>query len=201
MLYWRVAAPTDDLPRQNNIRGMQIVHSDPTRHQKRYVKPVSNYAQKRRIARLAALGLTAAEIGDELNVSTGVVVAALKYPDVQARVKALQEDADALIKDALADGELVAAEVLYDLMKTATNEKVRLEAAIQFLDRMGVRGQPIERVQQQTLQLTGDAAQVALAKALSDPGVRAWLTNERPDLKQKLLGPDPKTDTQDGQKR
>lgn len=153
--------------------------------------PMSPHALKRRIARLAALGLTATEVGRELGISTQTVHNALRYPEVTARVKALQDDADALIRDALADGELVAAEVLYDLMKTATNEKVRLEAAVQFLDRMGIRGQPVERIQQQTVQLTGDAAQVALAKALADPGVRAWLDETRPDLKQKLLGAPP----------
>ncbi|MCI0349067.1 MAG: hypothetical protein L0Z53_06540 [Acidobacteriales bacterium] len=154
-------------------------------------KPVAQWAMKRRIARLTALGLTAAEIGDELGLTTELVLRAQTYSDVVERVKALQDDADALIRDALADGELVAAETLYNLMKTAQNEKVRLEAAVQFLDRMGLRGPIEQRINQRTVQLTGDAAQAALVQALRDPQVREWLTNERPDLRAKLLGPAP----------
>ena len=158
----------------------KIAHGDET---------AAPYALKRRIARLAALGLTSAEIGRELHISTSMVNRALQYSDVQARVKALQDDADAVIKEALTDGELVAAEVLYDLMKNATNEKVRLEAAIQFLDRTGSRGQPVERIQQQSVSLHGDAAQLALVNALRDPAVQMWLRDTRPDLLQKLLSP------------
>ena len=138
-------------------------------------KPVSSYALQRRIARLVALGLTQTEVAHELGISTQTVHLALQKPDIAARVKALQDDADAMIREALADGELVAAEVLYNLMKTAQNEKVRLEAAVQFLDRMGIRGQPIERIHQQTVQLTGDAAQAMLVNALRDPGVQRFL--------------------------
>lgn len=154
----------------------------------------SGYAQKRRIARLAALGLTVGEIAAEAHVGVARVRIALNYSDVQARVKALQDDADALIKDALTDGELVAAEVLYDLMKNAADERVRLQAAVQFLDRTGTRGAPVERISQQSVQLTGDAAQLALVNALRDPGVQAWLKSERPDLVQKLLTPPPPND-------
>ena len=148
---------------------------------------IDSHSLKRRIARLAALGLTAAEISRELHITPALANRALQYSDVQQRVKALQDDADAIIKEALTDGELVAAEVLYDLMKNAKNEKVKLEAAIQFLDRTGSRGQPVERIQQHTTNLTGDAAQVALVNALRDPGVQAWLRDSRPDLLQKLL--------------
>lgn len=147
------------------------------------------YSLKRRIARLAALGLTAAEIARELHITTNLVNRALQYSDVRARVQALQDDADLVIKDALTDGELVATEVLYDLMKNAKNEKVKLEAAIQFLDRTGNRGQPVERIQQQNVNLTGDAAQVALVNALRDPVIQEWLRADRPDLLQKLLAP------------
>lgn len=168
--------------------GMKVLKSRPANGTiPRGEETASSYSMKRRIARLAALGLTSAEIGRELHVATAFVNRAMQYSDVQARIQALQDDADALIKDALTDGELVAAEVLYDLMKTAKNEKVRLEAAIQFLDRTGQRGQPIERIQQHSVTLTGDAAQLAFVNALRDPAIQAWLRDDRPDLLQKLL--------------
>lgn len=166
---------------------MKVLASRPERKIPHGDETASSYSLKRRIARLAALGLTSAEIGRELHISTSMVNRALQYSDVQARIQALQDDADAVIKEALTDGELVATEVLYDLMKTATNEKVRLEAAIQFLDRTGQRGQPVERIQQSSVALTGDAAQLALVNALRDPAVQEWLRADRPDLLQKLL--------------
>ena len=168
---------------------LQVLEKRPTKNGRipHGEETASSYSLKRRIARLAALGLTSAEIGRELHITTSLVNRALQYSDVKARIQALQDDADAVIKEALTDGELVAAEVLYDLMKNASNEKVRLEAAVQFLDRTGTRGQPVERIQQQSVTLTGDAAQVAFVNALRDPGVQAWLRDERPDLLQKLL--------------
>ena len=181
-----MAASRDQNPQAN---GLSILEKRPNNTIAHGDETASSYSLKRRIARLAALGLTSTEIGRELHITTSLVNRALKYSDVQARIQALQDDADAVIKEALTDGELVAAEVLYDLMKSATNEKVRLEAAIQFLDRAGTRGQPIERIQQHSIELKGDAAQVALVNALKDPGVQAWLKESRPDLLQKLLSP------------
>lgn len=172
---------------------LEILEKRPPRKIPHGDETAAPYALKRRIARLAALGLTSAEIGRELHITTSMVNRALQYSDVQARVKALQDDADAVIKEALTDGELVAAEVLYDLMKNASNEKVRLEAAIQFLDRTGSRGQPVERIQQQSVTLHGDAAQVALVNALRDPAIQEWLKQDRPDLLQKLLLPPQET--------
>lgn len=144
-------------------------------------------SRRRRIAWLLADGWLPAEIAEHFSWARSTVVALAASEEVQTLVTRLQNDAEELVKDKLSYGEGRAAEILLDLAEHAKAENVRLAAVTRLLDMRGVRGKPVERVQQQNTNVTGrEAVEIELAKALRDPTVRDWIDRERPDLKQKL---------------
>lgn len=145
-------------------------------------------SRRRRVAWLLADGWLPQEIADHFGWVKTAVVTLAASEEVQTLVTRLQNDAEELVKDKLSYGEGRAAEILLDLAEHAKAENVRLAAVTRLLDMRGIRGKPVERVQQQTTNVSGrEAVEIELAKALRDPTVRDWIDKERPDLKQKLL--------------
>jgi hypothetical protein len=154
---------------------------------------VGTMAQVRHIARLVALGKGPVRIAQELGLASRTVSYILADPRCEEEVRKLLDATDEFVHEKLLEGERHAAATLKEALDATQedgtpNWDVRLKAAIRFLDSAGRRGRPVERVESQEVQLTGDAAALALANALRDPGVRTWL-DAHPQTKQQLLAP------------
>lgn len=143
-------------------------------------------ARRRRIARLTVAGFSLKEIAEQLGyASASAITRDYQAAETQEEVVRLLSVTEDLILEDLFAAERKAIRVL-DALLDDPDPKIRLGAAVQALDRAGKRGKPVEKVEQSTLTLTGDAAKVAVANALRDPGVRKLL-DERPQLRAQLL--------------
>lgn len=131
-------------------------------------------AVERRIALMAAHGKPQTEIAQEIGRDRTTVSRILNKPEVAALVEQFMVKSEMALEEILVKGEKRAAETLVELLGAESTD-VRLKAAIRLTDMAGRSGKPAERVQVQSVKLTGDAAEAALAQAIRDPGVRAWL--------------------------
>lgn len=132
--------------------------------------PRDKYAAEAR-----AIGVRQQQIADELGCSLGAVVALLQKEKVKRRIRQLQERNEADVVEKLREGEILAADFLNGLLvDDEADPGLRFKAAETLLDRMGLRGRPIERKQEQIQTFSGNMDE-AVAKALADPGVQSWL--------------------------
>lgn len=96
----------------------------------------------------------------------------------------------ALVSAALLEGEKRAAEVLVAALSAETKDgrpywPIRMGAAVELLDRAGERGKAVEKQMVSAHVVQGNVGD-AVAQALKDPGVRAWL-DDHPEMKAKVL--------------
>lgn len=131
------------------------------------------------------LGFTQQEIAKSLGISAANAGEYLGSAPVREEMQRLLDLADAqFVEEGLLVAEQRAVSTLNKLLDDDDSE-VRLKAAVTLLDRAGKRGPVAQRVESTQLALTGDAAQTALANALRDPGVRAFLASQ-PELRQQV---------------
>lgn len=146
--------------------------------------------QKQLAARLLAGGRSPTDVARRLGIGRVSIYRWLKDDEFTAAIEAMVHDHDAAIREFLLYGEEKAVETLFEVMDKAVDGKgkpdyrTRMEAAIQFLDRRGGRGKPVDQQEIKQLTLSGTTRDTAIA-ALSDPTLRAWL-DEQPHLKAKL---------------
>lgn len=123
------------------------------------------------------LGYDKAVAASKVGMSLEAVTVACQDPTFIAQVERLADQHAEVMSNMLENAEALAVQTLTDLLE-ASDEEVRLKAAMNLLDRAGRRGTPVTKVEQNTVQRTvelkGDMNE-ALSKALLDPGVRAWL--------------------------
>lgn len=136
----------------------------------RPLSPADEFAAQAR-----AIGRRHKAIAEELGVSVGALQRILGKQKVKNKIKALRERNEADVIALLKEGEMLAAEFLNNLLvDDEADAALKLKAAESLLDRMGIRGRPVERKMEQSVQFTGDVDS-AVARALADPGVRSWL--------------------------
>lgn len=146
--------------------------------------------QKQLAARLLAGGRSISDVARRTGIGRVSIHRWLKDEAFLAVMQSMVDDHDAAIREFLLYGEEKAVETLFEVMDKAMDSKgkpdyrTRMEAAIQFLDRRGSRGKPIDQQEIKQLTLHGTSRDTAIA-ALSDPTLRAWI-DEQPALKNKL---------------
>lgn len=149
------------------------------------------FARNKRVARLVASGMSLREVAKHLGLTRAHVGAIAREAGFQQLVQDFVESNDTFVREGLLEGERAAINFMLNLIENPdADEELRFKAAHTLLDRAGARGKPVERVESKSLQLSGDAAQAALANALRDPGVRSYL-EANPQVAKALLGPAP----------
>lgn len=152
-------------------------------------------ALQRAVIRQLAAGFSPAEIARLLRVSSRQIRAWLADPAFAAEVERTVASHDAAMQDLLIYGEEVAVTTALMVMQDAVDGrgkidyKTRLQAALEFLNRKGQRGAPVQSQEVKQLTLTGNMND-ALSQALRDPGVRDWLDKE-PDVLKALVSGEP----------
>lgn len=138
-------------------------------------------ARNRRIAIMAAKGISRVKIAEVMELDPVSVWRVLNKPEVAALIERLIPEYEERLEALLEKGERIAHEFLIEVitMEEAPLSE-RIKAAFKMSDMKGERGKPVERAQQQLqiAHLQGDAAQVAAINALRDPGVRALLAQD-----------------------
>lgn len=147
------------------------------------------FARNKRVARLVASGMHPRDIAKQIGLTRAHIYAIAKEPGFQEMVQDFVANNDTFVREGLLEGERSAINFMVNLVENeSADEELRFKAAHTLLDRAGARGKPVERVESKSLQLSGDAAQAALANALRDPGVRSWL-EANPQVAKALLQP------------
>lgn len=108
------------------------------------------------------------------------------YKEVPGFLEAVElatQEHEAVVTALLVAGETRASETLLSALEATTTEgepnwRIRVQAAVNLLDRAGQRGAPIARQQIQANVNSNAVVQTTLVSALRDPTVRAWLIEE-----------------------
>lgn len=145
---------------------------------------------ERLAARLLSMGKNYVETAEACGVSTQTIKNWEQKPLFQEHVEKLMEERFSALEEVLLDGEQQAVLVLMDALKavrlagqkgnriTVPDWKTRLAAAFRLLDAAGKRGKPVERVQSQHTEISGDITE-ALTAALRDPGVQKFMKEQK----------------------
>ena len=150
-------------------------------------------ALQKAVVRQLAGGFTPPEIAKLLRVSSKQIRTWLEDLSFADEVERTVANHDAAMQDYLIYGEEIAVSTALSVMQGAVDYKgnvdykTRLQAAIEFLNRSGKRGAPVQATENKNLTLTGNMDN-ALATALRDPGVRDWLDKEPDVLKSLMTG-------------
>lgn len=127
------------------------------------------------VAEARAKGLRHKQIAEELGVPVGSIHGILMKQKVKKRIVDLQQRNEAEVIDLLRTGEVLAADFMNSVLADEeVSPELKFKVAESLLDRMGLRGRPVERKMEQSLTFTGNVDQ-AVARALADPGVKSWL--------------------------
>jgi hypothetical protein len=142
-------------------------------------------------ARLLARGMSNKTVAELMGVSLQQINKIAADPYTLEWIAKVRADGLGLAAEGLKRGAAIGYDVLEELAVSAESEEVKLKAAIALVQQDGLTGKPTER---QELKGTFQKVDVAaIANALRDPGVRAFL-EQHPDLRaqvQKALPPAP----------
>lgn len=141
----------------------------------------------RRVCRLYNSGTTMLEIARKVQKDVKTVYRMVQSPEGEEYFLFLNKG----VEDKLLELEQMALEVKKRVLEEGLLGdldmlKLADASATDILNRAGKRGKPTDTSESKTLTLTGDAAAVAIANALRDPGVRAVIEAD-PALRDRLL--------------
>ena len=147
--------------------------------------------KQRIVAQLLAAGFSQGEVQRCVRVAPRTIRDwKANAPGFAAYVEHLAANQSVALASLLAQGEELAVVTALEVMQHAETDKgkpdyrLRLSAAVEFLNRRGERGMPVARQQIQSTIISGDVED-AIKTALRDPGVKAWLSNN-PEAREAL---------------
>lgn len=139
-------------------------------------------AQRLAAQRLGA-GQPAIDVAEAMKIPYSTVRAWMRNPEVAQAIEEATIEHSQLVEAMLLAGERAAANTLLQALEAVNGKgepdwKTRVAAALSLVDRAGSRGKPVERTQLQAMVAGKADVQEALARALKDPGVRAWIAKD-----------------------